>query len=206
MADNSVLLVEGKDDEHVFYHLLEHHQVPGRFKIKNKEGVDILLGTLDVELLASDLERLGIVVDADTDLDSRWQSLRNILGRAGYAVPESPSPDGTIIQRPDHPCVGIWIMPDNTLPGMLEDFVSFLVSPDDPLWEQADDCVQQIPEQYRHFPRQHEVKAHLHTWLAWQEEPGTPMGLAITKHYLKADTSQATLLMDWVRRLFNIND
>ena len=32
------LLVEGKDDEHVFYSLLKHHQIPRRFEIKNKES------------------------------------------------------------------------------------------------------------------------------------------------------------------------
>lgn len=55
------LLVEGKDDEHVFYHLLKHHQIPGCFEIKNKEGIDNLLDTLPTELKRSNLERLGIV-------------------------------------------------------------------------------------------------------------------------------------------------
>ncbi len=66
------LLVEGKDDEHVFYSLLKHHQIPKRFEIKNKESINQLFDTLEVELLASDLGRLGIVVDADTDVTARW--------------------------------------------------------------------------------------------------------------------------------------
>jgi hypothetical protein len=33
MADKNLLLVEGKDDEHVFYYLLERHQVLGCFRI-----------------------------------------------------------------------------------------------------------------------------------------------------------------------------
>ena len=75
MADKAVLLVEGKDDQHVFFSLLEFHRIPEVFRIKDKQGIDNLLGTLDVELLASELEQLGIVVDADIDIASRWQRI-----------------------------------------------------------------------------------------------------------------------------------
>ncbi len=68
----NLLLVEGKDDEHVFNHLLMHHDIPEIFQIKNKGGIANLLGTLDVELAASELERLGIVVDANLDIEGRW--------------------------------------------------------------------------------------------------------------------------------------
>lgn len=53
-------------------------------------------------------------------------------------------------------------------------------------------------------PVAHQPKAHIHTWLAWQEEPGTPMGLAITKRYLNADAPYVQQLMDWISRLFDI--
>ena len=204
MADRCILLVEGKDDVHVFCHLLKHHQVPDWPRIKNKEGVTKLLDSLEVELLASDLERLGIVVDADTDLTARWQALSMILSGSGYKVPVTPDPEGTIIEQPGLPSVGIWIMPDNTLPGMLESFIAFLVPSGDALWSYAEDCVEQIPEQHRRFPAVREPKAHIHTWLAWQEEPGTPMGLAITRRYLDAEASHALQLIDWIRRLFQI--
>ncbi len=46
--------------------------------------------------------------------------------------------------------------------------------------------------------------AEIHTWLAWQEEPGSPLGQAITKRYLDADAPRAQQLMDWVRRLFDL--
>ena len=204
MASENVLLVEGRDDKHVFLHLLKHHQVPKLFAIKPKEGVDRLLAELYVELEASDLKRLGIVVDADTDLSSRWQALRNILSQSGYHPPAAPSTGGTIIHQPGKPSVGIWIMPDNTLPGRLEDFVAFLVPDEDPLWDQARGCLEQIPEQHRRFRTAHFSKAHVHTWLAWQEEPGTPMGLAITKRYLDAEAAYAYELMGWICRLFDV--
>lgn len=208
MANKYLLLVEGKDDEHVFYSLLEHHQVPDRFAIINKEGIDNLLKTLPTELKRSDLERLGIVVDANAGIEARWTALRNILLRAGNAdVPATPDPTGTVValdQQYRTLMVGVWLMPDNRIPGMLENFVAFLIPSGNPLWGYAEDCVKQIPEQHRRFPVTRQPKAHIHTWLAWQEEPGTPMGLAITKHYLDAEASHAHHLMDWIRRLFEI--
>jgi len=124
---------------------------------------------------------------------------------AGYrAVPRDPLPDGSIIQQEDMPVVGIWLMPDNRLPGMLEDFVGFLVPQGNHLWVRASDCLSGIPEEHRCFPLNHQIKAHIHTWLAWQEEPGTPLGLAITKRYLDADATHARKLIDWIRQLFNL--
>jgi hypothetical protein len=204
MAANKVLLVEGRDDEHVLYHLLAHHQVTKAFEIKNKGGVTNLIETLDVEVLASGLERLGIVVDADTDLAARWQSVRNKLLASGYDVPEKPVEGGTIIEHNEQPTVGIWVMPDNALIGFLENFVSFLIPADDTLWVKTVECINQIPLEERLFPEGHLVKAQIHTWLAWQAEPGTPLGLAITKKYLDADAPQARQLIDWLRHLFNI--
>jgi hypothetical protein len=206
MPDKNLLLVEGKDDEHVFYALLEHHQVPRQFKVINKEGIDNLLETLPTELKRSDLERLGIVVDANTDVAARWATLRHILLHAGDVdISATPDVDGTVvtIEQPDRTLtVGVWLMPDNQIPGMLENFVAFLIPPDDPLWNYAGDCLQRIPQQ--RFSSAHQPKARIHTWLAWQEEPGTPMGLAITRRYLDAGAPNVHRLMTWIRRLFDI--
>ncbi len=37
-----------------------------------------------------------------------------------------------------------------------------------------------------------------------QEEPGKPMGQAITKRYLKAEALHAQQLMAWIHQLFNL--
>jgi len=96
-------------------------------------------------------------------------------------------------------------MPDNTLSsGMLEHFIGFLVPAGDPLWYRAEDCIEHIPPETRRFPPQHQIKAHVHTWLAWQIEPGAPLGQAITKRYLDADAPHARQLIAWLRRLFEL--
>jgi hypothetical protein len=205
-AHPNVLLVEGKDDEHVLYSLLEHHAVPEVFTIKNKDGITNILESLDVEIDASGLERIGIVVDADLDLDARWQSLRDILTtRCGYhSLPDRPDALGTVIEQEGRPVIGLWLMPDNVLPGMIEHFVEFLVPDGDSLWRQAAQCIAGIPAAERRFAENHAIKAHVHTYLAWQSDPGTPLGLAITKRYLDADSPHAQRLITWLRRLFQL--
>nr|WP_254435729.1 DUF3226 domain-containing protein [Dolichospermum sp. UHCC 0260] len=46
-------------------------------------------------------------------------------------------------------------------------------------------------------------KAIIHTYLAWQDEPGYPMGQAITKQSLRPHTDIAIKFTDWLTRLFN---
>lgn len=205
------LFVEGPDDKHALIHLFQHHQIfndkeeDNPFKIEEKRGIENILEILGTELKQSGLEQLGIVVDADTDIATRWQSLQNRLSSAGYtAVPDTPDLNGIIIKQEDRPTVGVWLMPNNTLPGMLEDFVSFLVRPDDALWPLAENVVQQVIDLERRFPENHHMKARIHTWLAWQEVPGTSLGLAVTRHYLDADNDHARQFIAWIRQLFDL--
>lgn len=204
-APVNYLLVEGKDDIHVMYSLLEHHSIPERFKIEYKEGVESVLEAFEVRLTLGEFECLGVIIDADDKLTERWQKIQQLLKNAGYKyVPDVPDIQGTIIDNKSQPVVGIWMMPDNTIPGKLEDFVSFLIPQDNALWPVAVDIVQKVKmiESSTRFRDVHESKARIHTWLAWQEEPGKPMGTAITARYLDANASHAHLLIDWIRKLF----
>lgn len=199
------LLVEGPDDAQVFFHLLRYYRLDNHITIQQKEGIDNLVASLNVELLRRAETRLGIVVDADTDIVARWQSLRHKLLETGYtSVPLHPDPSGTILRQHGRPVVGIWLMPDNSIPGMLEDFMRLLIPVNDILWPIAEDTVRQVVSKDRRFPPTQETKAHIHTWLAWQEEPGKPMGQAITKRYLDAASPHAQQLIKWLRGLFDI--
>lgn len=201
-----ILLVEGPEDQHVIQHLSTKNGVArGSFEIVAKGGYENLLNTLDVELDGSELQRLGIVVDADSDITTRWHSLRNRLQRCGYAsLPQQPQSGGIIIEDLDQVTLGIWIMPNNQLPGMLEDFITYLVPPGDPLWDHAKQCTADIPANERRFASHQQVKAEIHTWLAWQEFPGTSLGLAITRQYLDSRLPIAQQFLTWLRQLFSI--
>ena len=205
--DYKVLMVEGTDDEHVLKHICGSYGIPHLDKVEPHEGVDHLLESIPIELSLNpeDGDVVGVVIDADADLGARWQSLRDIFTQAGYPnVPAQPDPNGTILAAPDGtllPRAGVWLMPDNKTPGILEDFLRFLV-PDrqSALFAHAERSVATVPE--RLFSQNDTPKAVIHTWLAWQEEPGRPYGTAITARFLDSELPQARPLADWLGRLF----
>jgi hypothetical protein len=206
MARKKILLVEGVDDEHVFKHLCGERNIGILDEVKKQDNDSKLLENLPVELLQSDIEALGVVLDADTDVMGRWDALKQRFVQAGYSgVPAQPVPDGTILDPPPNsllPRIGVWIMPDNRSTGKLEDFLLLLVPEGSRLFEHVKISVQRIPEGERRFTKPDEIKAILHTWLAWQKEPGRPFGTAITAKYLDADVPQADPLVAWLKRLF----
>lgn len=155
---------------------------------------------------SEDGDIVGLVIDADSDLNSRWQSLRDVVIRAGYRdVPTTPERDGTILDHPVGallPRIGVWIMPDNQTKGILEDFLRFLVPAGSHLFDYVKFSVANIPEGEKRFSQQAEPKALIHTWLAWQEEPGNPFGTAITTRALDPEVAQVDVLVSWLMRLF----
>jgi len=111
--------------------------------------------------------------------------------------------DGLVLKHPTQarPRIGVWLMPNNHLPGTLEDFVNLLIPAHDDLRPKADSVLDDIEREGLQRYKQRS-KAFIHTWLAWQEEPGCPMGQAITAKVLKPDSSTATLFIAWLQRLF----
>lgn len=216
MTNYDVLLSEGPDDLNVLYHLLSYHGLPlaqrrqrvaGRIALEHGGGIDGVLRRLRVELKAQDedvaVARLGVVVDADEQLQERWQALREVVRGAGYpAFPDAPDPQGTVIAEPGRIRLGFWLMPDNQLNGSLERFAQLLLPDADRLWPRATAVVEQIPAEDTLFREGDTLKAQLHTWLAWQREPGRPIGQAINNRYLNPDAPQAHHLIGWLRRLF----
>jgi hypothetical protein len=201
-----VLLVEGIEDREVIYQLCNHCGFDNRglFVVEAKQGYERLRDDVSVRPRTPGIKTLGIVVDADQDLLQRWRSLCDTLVRSGYAnLPVAPAAEGTIIPASEVlPRLGIWVMPNNQLGGMLEDFLQQLIHQGDALIARAERSVEAIPTSDRRFNETYRSKAVLHTWLAWQEVPGTPLGLAITRQYLNGDHALAQRFMTWLETRF----
>lgn len=201
------LLVEGKDDQHVIYAIRDIYEIPkNAFTIEELGGIENVLKKTDSTLIdgSSDI-CLGIVIDADEDLNARWQSVSSILERAGYNnLPASPDKNGTIFTQEFLPTFGVWIMPDNEIEtGYLETFLTYLVPENDQCWKHAKNSVAALAE--KPFVKEiadHTTKAEIHTFLAWQAEPGKPFGQAITAKYLQADNPNCEKFVEWLKRLF----
>ena len=197
-----VLLVEGNDDQHVIWSLLQKYEIAKTFEVVDSKGIEKLLDQLPVRFKQSDIKTIGIVIDADLNIAARWHKLQVLLAAEGIMLPEIPVSTGTIVNGQIK--FGVWIMPNNQLNGMLEDFIAFLVPDKDALMPIAIDTLNNIEKLHlnRYIPLHHS-KALIHTWLAWQDDPGTPMGLAITKRYLTTDIDICTKFLDWIRILFS---
>ena len=112
---------------------------------------------------------------------------------------------------------GIWLMPDcRTSEQKLEDLVATLIPEGHPLWamakQQTEVAAQTFDESHwksggsgpGRFRAVDLLKAQLHCWLAWQDEPGLPFGAAVNNRILGHDSTGALNFMDWLRRLYSL--
>jgi len=205
-----ILMVEGIDDQKVIEKLLTRRKLNfADFGIHNCEGIDKLLNLLPTIIHAGSYEVIGIIVDADEDVKDRWESIRNILLKAGYETISADSQTKGIILKDENeelPEIGVWIMPDNRFKGAIEDFISFLIRDDDEIYPVAKTKVEKlISQRINRFSIRQKSKAIIHTWLAWQERPGKQLGSAITYKVAQSyllDDSKTNTFINWLKRLF----
>lgn len=201
---DKVLLVEGINDCHVVMALCEAHGVPETFGIYQCGSDDGVLKRLNALIIRPNPpEVIGIILDADKpSVEGRWESIKGKLRHYSYVFPNIPDVNGTVIEGiTDQPKLGFWLMPNNQDSGMLEDFCAELAQPVSLAF--ARECVEQAQERnVTTFKEVHRSKAVIHTYLAWQDEPGYPLGKAITSQALYPDTDVAVRFTNWLRRLF----
>ena len=201
-----VLLVEGPDDKHVVIHLRERSGLAQNFEIVEKEGINTLLDSIEVEVDIPGRTVLGIVLDADDNPSARWQALTDRLDRLRQEdhfdlpkLPDQPEPSGTILEGRLR--IGIWLMPDNRSTGELEDFVGSMIPSGDPVWPLSEAYIEGIPPADRKFAPGKIQRAKVHAWLATREEPRR-MGLAIKASDLVTDAANTAAFVNWLRTLF----
>ncbi len=196
------LLVEGNDDQHVIWAICAKLQVKQSFDVYDANGIDNLIAQLPIRLKQSGIKTLGIVLDADWAIGERWKAVRDKLP-SDLPIPDSIPTGGFVIDN-GRVKFGVWIMPNNENNGMLEDFVSQLIPQGDPLWLKIGQFLNELEQKGMvNYKPIHQSKAKIHNWLALQEDPGTPMGLAITKKYLTTENEYCTYFVHWINRLFN---
>lgn len=189
------------------------YEQPAKFKkefVTIGEGYNGALQQLKLSLTEPDLTNIGIILDAnELGATARWQSIRAILADE-YEPATLDDVDvqagAKIIREPGMPTVSIWIMPDNASVGYLEHFLSDLIPSGNALWPLAlttIDIVMSQPDiELGPTKRQ---KALLHTWLAWQPEPGKPFGQAIQANYFDHKAPAVQPFLDWFAATFQLS-
>jgi hypothetical protein len=208
------LMVEGSDDMHAILGLMKRHDYDWddakltRPYVEDMKGVHKLLAADNLSAGAKSLVRMGLVLDADLESAQRWQQVRDCFSNLGIKLPASPEPDGTILDVPHTPGLkvsklGIWLMPDNQQPGILEHFLGRLVPANDPCWSYAEEVTAKARALGGALAEKDHAKGRIHTWLAWQADPGLPFGTALTARLLGHDSPEALAFVAWFRRLFS---
>lgn len=202
------LLVEGKNDMHVVYALCKYFQVPENFDVVDcgsKEGVLAQLKLRLKDPLKNKV--IGVVLDADTNINNSWASIESVLKQtSNYDSSKIVlNAGGSLIHaiNGDESSVGVWLMPDNKVNGMLEDFILCLAPVTDVLMHKAEETLVVLEKDKIHrYKDVHRSKAKIHTFLAWNDEPGLPMGSAITARVLDPSLGSAKIFVDWLERCF----
>lgn len=78
-----VLIVEGKDEEHVIYQVRDYYNIPVTFDVIDAKGNDNACEQFVSELAASNYKRVGLLVDNEPDRNI-WESITSDF--AGYKV------------------------------------------------------------------------------------------------------------------------
>lgn len=210
----NLLIVEGKDDFHVMLALRDKLGMKDVYDVSPRgneetENVDTLLDSISTEAKRSGRVSLGVVIDKDTDNSDknkdRWEQIKARLLPLGYDIPEFAPADGAILPSPElgFARIGVWLMPNNQNPGMLEDFMRQLIAPNDESLLFAEETLVELEKRnIQRYKEVHRAKALMHTWIAWQDKPGIPLGLSATR-YLTTDTDLCQRFATWLNRLFN---
>lgn len=208
-----ILLVEGEEDKRVIPELVEANGVTwelGRNQyavhIKANDGYEnITPEVISTELKASELRALGIMIDTDDNPKSRWVSIRNAVSQSIPDLPADLPEAGLIHAAPNGIRVGIWMMPDNKMRGMLETFLSYMIpSQDDAIWAFSKASTARAKDLGAAFTDAHVDKADIYTWLAWQEPPGRQLHDAIKQRILDPKHSEAQKFIRWFKFLYDL--
>ena len=206
--EKAELHVEGDDDLHTIIQLLIRHGIDYDSRrdelpdLKKADGVEKLLTSMEAVTMASAGRVVGFVLDANGPVPDRWRAVTGQLSKTGVSCPERPPAGGFIGCSRHHATVGVWLMPDNQREGKLETLLRSLIDEQDTLIGHAEASTTAAKGMGARFSEPDQIKAVLHAWLAWQEEPGRPYGSAIRNRYFRCDSEAAKAFVKWFKQLF----
>lgn len=202
----SLLLVEGRSEENAIREFYKQWKIDINFDISSEGSITKLKTSFKMHLKSSNiLRKLWVIIDADASYACAWQSIRDILERSGkYNPPLQLCSNGLILTPIDENdlVVGVWIMPNNQDVGMLEDFMMRIIPEDNMLLYEAETVLTNIEKKnIQKYKNVHRAKAKLHTWLAWHDEPGDSVNVAIRKNLFSQDKELVIAFRAWLMEL-----
>ncbi len=183
ILESKLLIVEGRDDEEFFNALVNRMgkndiQVAG---IGGKTRLRARLKALVNDPAFQKVHTLAIARDADTDPKLALESVKDALKASGL-----PSPRGSMRVAKGPPKTSVMILPSFGKKGALEDLCLEAVA-QDPAMDCTEDFFYCLQKKGRSRPQRDMAKAKVRVFLAAQEAPTLPLGLAARKGYWPLD-------------------
>ena len=224
-AFENLLLVEGPTEKRAIPYLIGLNGIPWLIEdndkidkkrpivyIEDNGGGDTKIVESNVisnELNVARRKVLGLIVDADNSCASRWQSIRDACENSIPDLPKDIPQQGLVhdtVKKNGKPVkFGVWIMPDNQTEGMLETFLAYLVKDEsEALWQYSQQVVSEAKSKGATYKPTHVHKANIHTWLAWQDEPGNQLHIAVKKKILDPQHPKAQNFVNWFKTLYKL--
>lgn len=196
------LLVEGPDDLQFVRALWKLRHEDRTFWIEVKQGASSLLKGIRGEIESEERTAIGIIIDANGDIRTRWEEIHQRLTTADVVdLPKNPASTGSIMRTNDQTRVGVWIMPDNISAGSLENMIEQMID-DDKIWQLSRNFIDdaQTIKQIQ-YAQGKMKKAEVRAWLATQAEPGQ-IEYAIEHGGLDVDGELIGRFYSWLEQLF----
>lgn len=213
-----LLYVEGPNDMWVTISLRQQYSHEEDVVVDAKEGCEQALMAFSLKISnPTTTKRLGLIIDADTDINARYAEIIKELretSNLSIDVSELANNNGLIkeIKRDsgDIIKIGIWIMPNNMKAGRIEDFLFEKIEEDNKLFKQVEPLINTLEQNaekdkdivnYMYLSK-HRDKAKLHTFMAWSNPPDLSMGMAVKKGFFPVESETEKKFRAWIENLF----
>ncbi|MEA1869759.1 MAG: DUF3226 domain-containing protein [Euryarchaeota archaeon] len=212
-----ILLVEGESDRSFFKEVCKTLGLHPSVKVappkdvggshNTKEGVFNHLPILLSQLGDAEITHLAVVVDADSAVNGGGyqraiDKVTETVKPYGFTLASNPV-GGVLFQNDDGLAdFGLWVMPNNSDEGMLEDWIKSCVHPDEhELFAHAETVVDTLPQ--TKFKPIHISKAEVATWLAWQKQPGHGIYRAVEDQLIDTNSVLFKELCIWLTHVYS---
>lgn len=218
IGEEKILYVEGPNDKWVTISLRQQYQHKEDVNIIDLENCDIALQAFATKAASpSETKKLGLIIDADSDIKARYQDIIKELRKSlniEISEQELAMKDGFVKEirniSEDDIKIGIWIMPDNIGNGRLEDFLFEKIDAENELFLQIEPALKTLeatalgntPLVSKMYKPIHRDKAKLHTYIAWSEHPDVSMGIAVKASLFEKVSETESKFRAWLEKLF----
>lgn len=143
--------------------------------------------------------RVGVIVDRDGIEGRRdnWPAVRDLLARLGGTC-NAPVPEGHIIQGR----IGVWLWPDNALPGDLETFLAGII-PGSPILTWATEASRLAKDLHgAEYDPHHARKAGLKVRSIWRDASAAGGYGHLVRNLPLTETTASAHFRSWFQTLF----